>query len=81
MQQIGAGTIVLTGDSTYTGATTITAGTFQIGNGGTTGSVVSDIANNGVLAFNRSDTLTYGGVITGAERSASRDWNHGSDWR
>ncbi|WP_175662101.1 autotransporter domain-containing protein [Burkholderia ambifaria] len=61
----GSHTITLTGDSTYTGGTTINAGTLQIGNGGTTGSVVGDIVNNGTLAFNRSDTVSYGGTISG----------------
>jgi autotransporter-associated beta strand protein len=63
--QAGAGTTILTGNSTYSGATTITAGTLQIGNGGTSGSLTSNIANSANLAFNRSDTSTYGGVITG----------------
>ena len=61
----GSHTITLTGDSTYTGGTTISAGTLQIGNGGATGSVVGDIVNNGTLAFNRSDTVSYGGTISG----------------
>jgi len=56
------GTTTLSGSNTYTGATTISAGTLQIGNGGTTGSLStsSSIVNNGVLAFNRSDTITQG---------------------
>ena len=61
----GSGTLVLTGDNTYSGGTTINAGTLQIGNGGTTGSVASNIANNAALAFNRSDDITYGGLISG----------------
>ena len=61
----GSGTLVLTGDNTYSGGTTINAGTLQLGNGGTTGSVEGNIANNAALAFNRSDDVTYGGVISG----------------
>jgi autotransporter-associated beta strand protein len=55
----GHGTLTLTGDSTYTGGTTISAGTLLLGNGGTTGSVVGNIVDNAALAFNRSDAVTY----------------------
>ena len=43
--KVGAGTLILTGDNTYTGPTTISAGTLQIGSGGTTGSVAGDIVD------------------------------------
>jgi len=62
---VTGGTLILSGDSTYTGGTTIGAGTLQLGNGGTTGSIVGDVTNNGALAFNRSDTFTFPGVISG----------------
>ncbi|MBK5297394.1 MAG: autotransporter-associated beta strand repeat-containing protein, partial [Vicinamibacteria bacterium] len=65
LQQSGPGTLVLTGANSYTGGTTISAGTLQLGNGGTTGSIVGDVIDNGVLVFNRSDTLTFGGAISG----------------
>src|SRR3546814_1778275 len=41
-----SGTWVLTGNHSYTGSTTLNAGTLFIGGGGTTGSVVSSIFNN-----------------------------------
>ena len=59
------GTLVLTGENTYTGNTMISAGTLQIGNGGTFGSIVGDVANEGVLAFDRADVVSFGGVIAG----------------
>ncbi|NEU99078.1 autotransporter domain-containing protein [Bradyrhizobium sp. UFLA 03-164] len=65
VQQIGAGTTVLTGTNTYSGGTLIAAGTLQLGNGGTSGSISGNVINNGVLAFNRSDTLLFAGAITG----------------
>ena len=66
LTQAGPGTTVLTGTSSYTGGTLISAGTLQIGNGGTSGSIAGDVVNNGALAFNRSDAIIFGGVISGA---------------
>jgi fibronectin-binding autotransporter adhesin len=60
-----AGTLTLTGDHSYSDGTTITAGTVQIGDGGTSGSLASDVNNNGTLVFNRSDTYTFAGLISG----------------
>jgi autotransporter-associated beta strand protein len=58
--QAGPGTTVLTGDSTYTGGTTIATGTLQIGDGGTSGNLAAgNVTNNGTLAFNRSDAVTW----------------------
>ncbi|MBI5132273.1 MAG: autotransporter domain-containing protein [Rhodopseudomonas palustris] len=61
----GTGTLTLTGANSYTGGTTISAGSLQIGNGGTTGSILGDVANNGTLIFNRSDAINFGGAISG----------------
>jgi autotransporter-associated beta strand protein len=54
--------LILSGTNTYTGATTISAGTLQIGAAGTTGrlSTSSAITNNGALVFNRSNAVTQG---------------------
>jgi autotransporter-associated beta strand protein len=65
VSQIGSGTTILTGTNTYNGGTTISSGTLQIGNGGTAGSIIGDVTDNGVLAFNRSDSVTFSGVISG----------------
>jgi len=66
LQQVGSGTTILTGTNSYTGGTTITAGTLQLGSGGTTGSIVGNVANEGTLAFNRSDTLALAANISGS---------------
>lgn len=59
------GTVILTNTNTYLDGTTITMGTLQIGNGGTTGSIVGNVISNANLAFNRSDDITFGGIISG----------------
>ena len=66
LRQLGAGTTILTAANTYSGATTISAGTLQLGNGGTTGSVgAGAITNNGTLSINRSSNLSMANVISG----------------
>ena len=63
--QLGAGTLILTGNSTYSGGTTISPGTLQLGNGGTSGSIAGHVTDDGALVFNRSDSVTFGGAISG----------------
>ena len=64
----GPGTQVLFGNNTYTGGTTITTGTLQVGNGGNSGSIgAGGVAVNDTLIFSRSDAgLTIPGVISGS---------------
>ena len=71
MVQRGTGTTTLAVDNTYTGGTAITAGTLELGNGGTIGAIVGDVANGGTLAFNRSDAIVFGGVISGTGNAAA----------
>ena len=58
--------MTLTGNNTYTGDTTVSSGTLQIGNGGTSGSVTGNILDNAAVAFNRSDDITYANVVSGS---------------
>src|SRR5690606_26288898 len=64
-EQLGSGTTILTADNAYTGGTTITNGALQLGNGGTSGFVTGDVANNGSLIFDRSDSVGFDGLISG----------------
>jgi len=69
LAQAGNGLLTLTNSNTYTGGTTVSAGTLQVGNGGSgefLGSPVVSLSNNTTLIFNESDLPTYGGVIQGS---------------
>jgi len=63
--QMGSGSTTLTANNSFAGGTTISAGTLQLGNGGTTGSVAGNIEDNAHLVFNRSNDLTFSGIISG----------------
>ncbi|MGN6651974.1 autotransporter outer membrane beta-barrel domain-containing protein [Trinickia sp.] len=65
LTKVGTGTLVMIGNNSYAGSTTISAGTLQLGNGGTSGSISGDVVNNGTLVFDRSDISTFGGAISG----------------
>ena len=69
LTKTGAGDLTLGGTNTYSGGTTITEGTLQIGGGGTSGILgAGNVTDSDTLAFNRSDSITDTnfGVITGA---------------
>ena len=67
LTKAGAGALILTGANTYSGQTTISVGTLQVGNGSTTGSIngTSGVSDSGVLAFDRSDNITFSLAISG----------------
>jgi fibronectin-binding autotransporter adhesin len=66
----GSGTVALAANNNYAGATTISAGTLQIGAGGTSGTLgtAPTVSANGTLAFNRSDLITSTVVVSGTGR-------------
>jgi autotransporter-associated beta strand protein len=62
----GAATLTVLNNNSYTGPTIISAGTVQVGSGGTSGTLGSGaITDNGALQFNRSDAITIANPISG----------------
>lgn len=64
-----AGTLILTNTNTYTGATTVSGGVLQVGNGGTTGSLGSgaiSVAAGAEIIFQRSDSFTLSNALSGS---------------
>ena len=65
----GAGAVILSGSNTYTGGTTVSDGTLQVGNGGTNGTMgTGAVVNNSKIALNRADTVTVANLISGTGR-------------
>jgi autotransporter-associated beta strand protein len=75
LTKLGTGNLVLDLANTYTGPTAVSAGTLQLGSGGTGGTLSTSspitVASGAAFAINRSDTVTQGtdfnaAPITGA---------------
>ncbi len=64
--QAGTGTTILSNNNTYSGGTTISSGTLQIGAGGATGAITGAIVNNSALVFNTSNNFTLSNTISGS---------------
>ena len=58
----GAGTVVLAGNNSYSGGTTVSDGTLQ----GSADSLQGDIVNNAALVFDQAQDGTYAGVVSGS---------------
>jgi len=64
LEKTTAGTVILGGANTYTGATTVSEGTLQLGNGGATGSISTtstiSVATGATFAVNESAAVSQG---------------------
>jgi len=68
LTKTGPGMLVLNGTNSYTGITTLSAGSLQVGSGGLlgNGAYAAAITNNGSLIFSASANQTLGGIISGS---------------
>lgn len=65
LTKTGDGTLVLTGDASYGGTTTIAAGTLQLGANGQGGALPTRIVDEGTLVLDRVGDIEYAGTIAG----------------
>ena len=64
LTKTGNGVMVLTGNSSYSGATTVSAGTLKIGNGGSSGSLYApSVPWNGNLTFGGAGAIVNDGAL------------------
>ncbi len=62
----GSGTLILGAANTYSGITTISSGTLQLGNGATNGSVAGDITDDSALVIATTGSPSYATAISGS---------------
>ncbi|MCX6873871.1 MAG: HYR domain-containing protein [Verrucomicrobia bacterium] len=62
----GTGVLTVLTANDFTGGTIIDGGTLQLGDGGTSGSVTSNIIDRGTLIWYRTDSATFAGTISGS---------------
>ena len=66
LTQAGNGTVTLTANNTYTGNTTISAGTLQAGNGNATGTLgTGAVTDYAALIFDTTSNITAASAISG----------------
>jgi autotransporter-associated beta strand protein len=64
---LGTGILILTASNTYTGGTSVSSGTLQLGDGvANNGYVQGNILNNAAVTFANPSTQCYSGVISGS---------------
>jgi len=68
LEKTGTGTAVMAIDNDFTGGTTVSAGTLQLGSGGSAGSLAGAItvASGATLAFDRTGSVMMTGVVSGS---------------
>jgi len=69
LNKLGANVLTLTGSNSYTGPTTVSGGSLQLGDGTSSHdgiALTGNIVNNAALVYNLHGNQTYGGVIGGS---------------
>jgi fibronectin-binding autotransporter adhesin len=74
LEKVGTGTLVITGDSAFTGPVALQQGELHYGDGGSAGLLPGaiEIQSSGTLVFNRADDITFAGDITGQGQVVKR---------
>ena len=74
LTQTGPGLLILTGNNIYTGLTTISGGTLQVGSGDASGSISGNVLDNAVLVYDLSTSATVAGTISGSGSLRRSAW-------